>query len=171
VLCSKHEPTDVKLLGTGKLQLNQLCKAYGNRILIQSHSTLVTNCTSKDVIPPISLEYDCCGSVEKRSKLNELQLYIPLRNSTISLDDLGVVRHKVEDVENLIREQDWKIKHLTIHSHFHFIPCRNVTTSLTLMCLYGCCSKCCRKRCPKFSKWRKDNNPCTVIVIKPKIAN
>ena len=56
VLCSKHEPTDVKLLGTGKLQLNPMCKAYGNRILIQSHSTLVTNRTSKDVIPPISLE-------------------------------------------------------------------------------------------------------------------
>jgi hypothetical protein len=51
VLCSKHEPTDVKLLGNGKLQLNSMCKAYGNMILIQSHSTLVSNRTSKDVIP------------------------------------------------------------------------------------------------------------------------
>ena len=122
MLCSKHEPTVVKLLGTGKLQLNPLCKAYGNRILIQSHSTLVTNYTSKDVIPPISVEYDCCGSVEKRSKLNELHLYIPLRSATILLVDLRVARHKVEDVENLIREQDWKIKHSTIHSHVSFCP-------------------------------------------------
>jgi hypothetical protein len=34
-----------------------------------------------------------------------------------------------------------------------------------------CCSKCCCKRCPKFSKWWKDNNPCTMIVVKPKIVN
>jgi hypothetical protein len=31
VLCSGHKPTDVKLLGTRKLHLNAMCKAYGNR--------------------------------------------------------------------------------------------------------------------------------------------
>ena len=55
VLCSKHEPMDVKLLGIGKLQLNPMCKAYGNRILIQSHATVVSNRTNKDIIPPMSL--------------------------------------------------------------------------------------------------------------------
>ena len=57
VLCSKHEPMDVKLLGTGKLQPNPMCKAYGSRILIQSHATIVSNRTSKYIIPPMSLEY------------------------------------------------------------------------------------------------------------------
>jgi len=56
VLCSKHEPMEVKLLGTGTLQLNPMCKAYGSRILIQSHATIVGNRTSKDTIPPMSLE-------------------------------------------------------------------------------------------------------------------
>ena len=42
VLCSKHGPIDVKLLGTGKLQLNSMCKAYGNRIFILLYSTLVS---------------------------------------------------------------------------------------------------------------------------------
>ena len=148
VLCSKHEPTDVKLLGTGKLQLNPMCKAYGNRILIQSHSTLVTNRTSKDVIPPISLEYDCCGSEDKTFKLNELHLHLPLRSVTSSLDDLRIASHKVEEVENLISEQDWKIKHSTIDSHLSFLSYVGmVTTSLTLICLCCCCcccSKCCR---------------------------
>ena len=173
VLCSKHEPTDVKLLGTGKLQLNSMCKAYGNRILIRSHSTLVSNRTSKDVIPPLSLEYDCCGSVDSTFKLNELHLRIPLRSVTNSLDDLRIASHKVEDVENLILEQDWKIKHSTVDSHLSFLPYVGmVTASLTLICLcYCCCSKCCHKRCPKFSKWWKDNNPCTTIIFKPKIIN
>jgi hypothetical protein len=63
VLCSRHEPTDVKLLGTGKLRLNAMCTAYESRILIQSHSTLSSNRTSKDVILPVSLEFDCCVRV------------------------------------------------------------------------------------------------------------
>ena len=80
LLCSKHEPMDVKLLGTGKLQLNLMCRAYGNRILIQSHATIVSNRTNKDIIPPMSLRYDCCGSIDKNFKLNELRLHIPLRS-------------------------------------------------------------------------------------------
>jgi len=50
---------DVKLLGTGKLQLIPMCKAYGKRILIQSHATIDSNRTNKDIIPPMSLEYEC----------------------------------------------------------------------------------------------------------------
>ena len=135
VLCSKHEPTDVKLLGTGKLQLNPMCKAYGNRILIQSHSTLVTNRTSKDVIPPISLECDCCWSEDKTFTLIELHLHLPLRSVTSSFDDLRIASHKVEEVESLISEQDWKIKHSTIDSHLSFLSYVGmVTTSLTLIC-------------------------------------
>jgi len=155
VLCSKHEPTDVKLLETGKLQLNSMCKAYGNRIFIQSHSMLLSNCTSKDVIPPLSLEYDCCGGIDNTFKLNDLHLHIPLRSVTNSLDDLRVVSHKVEDVENLIFEKYWKIKHSTVDSHLSFLSyVGKVMASLTLTCLcYCCCSRCCRKRCPKFSKW------------------
>jgi len=125
VLGSKHEPTDAKLLGTRKLLLSAMCKAYGSRILIQSHSTLTSNRTSKDVIPPISLEYDCCDSVNQNFKLNELHLHILLRSVTRSLDDLRVASHKVEDVEGLLREQDWKIKHSTIDSSFLFVLCGN----------------------------------------------
>lgn len=110
VLCSKHEPTDVKLVGAGKLQLNSMCKAYGTRILILSHSTFVSNRTNKNIIPPMSLEYDCCGGVVKNFKLNELHFHIPFRSVASSLDDLKIASHKVQDVENLILEQDWKIE-------------------------------------------------------------
>jgi hypothetical protein len=169
-----NEPRDVKLLGTGKLKSNSTRKPYGNRSLIQSHSTLVSNHTSKDVIPPMSVEYDCCGGVDKNFTLNELHLHIPLRSVANSLD-LRTASHKVEDVENSILEQDWKIKHSTVDSHLSFLSYVGMvttTSSLTLICLcYCCCSKCCSKQRPKFSKWWNDNNPCTTIVFKPKIVN
>jgi len=84
-----------------------------------------------------------------------------------------IASHTVEDVDNLILEQDWKIKHSTVDSHLSFLSYVGmVTTSLTLICLcYCCCSKCCRKRCHKFSNWWKDNSPCTAITFKPKIVN
>jgi len=125
---------DVKLLGTGKLQLNPMCKAYGNRILIQSHATIVSNRTSKDIIPPMYLEYDCCGSIDKKFKLNELRLHIPLRSVAGSLDDLRIASHKVED-EKLILEQEWKVKNSTVDSHLSFLSYVGMaTTGLTLIC-------------------------------------
>jgi len=140
VLCSKHEPTDVTILGTGKLQLNSMCKAYGNRIFIQSHSTLVSNRTSKDVIPSLYLEYDCCGGIDNTFKLKDLHLHIPPKNVTNSLDDLRIASHKVEDVEKLILEQAWKIKLSTVDSHLSFLSYVGmVLTSLTLICLCYCC--------------------------------
>jgi hypothetical protein len=92
VLCSKHEPTDVKLSGSGRMQLSAMCKVYGTQILIKSHATLSSNRTSKDVIPSVSLEFDCCMSTNQNFKLNKLNLHIPLRSVTRSLDELRVIR-------------------------------------------------------------------------------
>ena len=117
MLCSKQENLDFKLLGTGKIQLHTICKVYGNRIFTQSHSKLVSNRTSKDVIPHLPLMYDCCDGIDKNFKLNDLHLHIPLRCVTNSLYDLRIASHKLDDVENLILEQDWKIKHSTVDSH------------------------------------------------------
>jgi hypothetical protein len=69
---------------------------------------------------------------EPKTKLNELQLNILLRSVTSSLDDLRVASHKVEDVDNQILEEDWKIKHSTVDSHLLFLSYVGmVTTSLT----------------------------------------
>jgi hypothetical protein len=84
VLCSKHEPTDIILLKTGKLRLNSMCKAYGSRIVIQAQATSVNNSTIKDINPPLSLEYDCCRSGDQNFKLNEIRcsslIFVLFRN-------------------------------------------------------------------------------------------
>jgi hypothetical protein len=113
--------------------------AYGNRILIQSHATIVSNRRNTDIIPPMSLEYDCCGVIHKNFKLNELRLHIPLRSVASSLDDLKIASQKVQDVGKLILEQDRKIKHSTIVSHLSLLSYVSMaTTGLTLICLCLC---------------------------------
>jgi len=88
------------------------------------------------------------------------------------LEDLRLSSHKVE-VDRLISEQEWKIKQSKHDYHLSFLSyVVMVVTSLVLMILcYCCCCKCCKRRFPGFSKWWKDNNPCTTIIIKPKIIN
>jgi hypothetical protein len=81
----------------------------------------------------MSLEYECCGSIDKNFKLNELHLHIPLRSVAGSLTDLRIASHKVEDVEKLILEQEWKVKHSTLDLHLSFLSYVGMaTTGLTL---------------------------------------
>jgi hypothetical protein len=68
-LCSKQEPTDIEIEGTGKLGLHSNCKAYGARVLIQAQAVVSFNNSGKDIIPPLSLDYDCCNFEGKDVKL------------------------------------------------------------------------------------------------------
>ena len=43
----------------------------------QDPHSVTLNHTNKDVIPPLSLEYDCCGSIDNTFKLDELHFHIP----------------------------------------------------------------------------------------------
>ena len=120
------------------------------------------------MIPPLSLEYDCCDSMSKSFKLNRLRLHMPMEGAAGSFDDLKIANHKVGDVERLIFENDWKFKHFTVDSNMSSLSyVAMITTGLTLFCFCYCCSKC---RCFKFSKWWKDNRPCTTIICTPRIV-
>jgi ribosomal protein L10 len=173
VLCLKQDPSDIEIVGTGKLILHRACKAYGARVLIQAQTIMTFNNTEKDVIPPLSLEYDCCISEGTPAKLRDFHLELPLKNIVNRLEDLRLASHKVEEVDRLIAEQEWKIKQSKFDFHLSFLSYAGmVTTSLVMILFcYCCCCKCCKRRFPNFSKWWKDNNPCTTIVIKPKIIN
>ena len=173
VLCSKHEPSDFTLISTGKLKLNNLCKGYGSRILIQAQLTISTKNTDKDIIPHLPLEFDCCEVQGMNFSSNKIHLNLPLTNVIHHLDDLKVAYHKVEEVEKLIEEQDWKLRLSNMDYHLSFLSYVGmVITTLTCFILfYCCCCKRCLKLGPDFSRWLKDNNPCTTIVFKPKIVN
>ena len=45
------------------------------------------------------------------------------------LDDLRLASHKVDEVNKLISEQEWKIKHLTSYFHLSFLSYMGVITT------------------------------------------
>ena len=173
ILCSKHEPSYVTLIGTGKLKLNNLCKGYGSRILIQAQLTISTSNTDKDIIPHLPLNFDCCVIQGRNFSLNNLHLNLSLTSVIHRLDDLKVANHKVEEVEKFIEEQDWKLRHSNIECHLSFLSYVGMVTTafIFFILFYCCCCKRCLKLCLNFSRWRKDNNPCTTTVFKSKIVN
>jgi hypothetical protein len=81
VLCANQEPSDVESAGTGKVKLHNACKAYKAKVFIQAQMFLITNNTEV-IIPPLSLEYDCCVPEfeGKTVKLNVIQLDLSTKN-------------------------------------------------------------------------------------------
>jgi hypothetical protein len=122
---------------------------------------MTLNNTEKDVIPPLSLEYDCCTSEGKPAKLKDFRMELPLKNILNRLEDLRLASHKVDEVDKLISEQERKIKQSNFDFHLSFLSYVGmVTTSAVMIILcYCCCYECCKRRLPNFSKWWKDNNP------------
>jgi len=173
ILCSKQEPSDMEIEGTGKLRLHSNCKAYGARVLIQAQTAVTFNNSEKDIIPPLSLDYDCCNFVGRSVKLNDVHLDLPVKNIINRLDDLRLASHKVEEVDRLISEQEWKLKHSTSDFHLSVLSYVGMVITGIVMIIFChcCCCKCCKRNFPSFSKWWRDTNPCTTIVIKPKIVN
>ena len=107
-LCPKQEPSDIEFAGTGKLILHSTCKAYGSRVLLRAETIKTSNNTGKDIIPSLSLEFDCCMSEGKTAKLDNIQLELPMKSIVNSLEDLWLASHKVEEVDRLISEQESK---------------------------------------------------------------
>jgi hypothetical protein len=120
VLCSKHESSDVTLIVTWKLKLSNPCKGYRSRILIQTQLNISTNNTGKYIIPHFPLELDCFELQGRNFSLNDIHLNLPLNNIIHHLDDLKVAKHKVEEVEKLIEEQDWKLRHSNMDNYLSF---------------------------------------------------
>jgi hypothetical protein len=143
VLCSKQEPSDIEIAGAGNLKLHSACKAHGSRILIQAHTIKTSNNTEKDIIPPLSLEYDCRVSEGRTTKLNKIQLELPLKSIVNRLEDLRLASHKVEEVDRLISEQEWKLKKSNFYFHLSSLSYVGMVTSSLVMIAFCYCCCCC----------------------------
>jgi hypothetical protein len=116
-----------------------MCKAYRTKVLILAQVTAETNNTEKDIIPHVSLDIDCCQAESKNINLNNIRLYLPLKNKINHLDDICVTSRRVYDVERLISEQEWKIKHSNIDCHLSFLSYVGMVTTSLIMFIFCYC--------------------------------
>jgi hypothetical protein len=81
--------------------------------------------------------------------------------------------YKINDVEGLIADQEWKMKHSINTPRLSVLATvGSIALGLLISVLCFCfCCKCCKRRWPRFLKWFTDNDNCASIVFKPKIVN
>lgn len=112
ILCQNKEPTDVLLQDVGKLSFNEQCKAYGDIIFIQTQKISVTNVTTKDIVPMLNLEIDCCEEMIRQSKEkeNRFRVNIPTVNYVNHFDELLISGHRLDDLKKTHRSRERKVE-------------------------------------------------------------
>lgn len=169
-LCPQ-ETTTLTLRKEGKLSLKPGCKGYTSYITLYAVSTLTTNVTS-DYVPAAPVNFDCCFQDLKDVKFEQLPLHVPLVNIMSSVDNLRLASLKVDDVQQLIKEQEMKdSQNLYVVATSWGTVLGTLTLFFTCICCSCCCCKCCRncffwlwnKWTPKDC-WRQTQEKCCVSI-------
>jgi hypothetical protein len=173
VICPDQKPSETEIKDSGTLTFLADCTGYGEKIVIRSITTHSVNHTNKDIIPPLQLEVDCCETEFNRISLNELQLESPIKNILTHNNELEMASYKLKEVERLIADQEWKMKHSANTSRLSMLATiGSIVLGLLISILCCCCCcKCCRRCWPRFLKWFTDGGNCGFIVFKPRIIN
>lgn len=153
-LCENEQPKSITLKGRGRIELKPGCKGYSAHTTIYAYATLSINVTFPDIIPIPSIDFDCCIAIQDQSYLDKIELNLPISNILSHSDELKITSHKIDEVNDLINDEKWKIEH---SEKLHYTSWLTTFGILTLVAIIGtCCSCCCCKSCRRFGFWLYD---------------
>ena len=177
ILCGDRPPIDIVVSGIGKLGINSNCKGFGKSALFQTHSILNLNTAGyeSDFLSRANLEYDCCEWLNVKVNLSSISINASFKHVVSHLDDLKIASHRISDVENMMREQEWKRLHTTTHttySAFVYV-CLILIVLYVLYKLYNCFKlyNCCKNKLPCVKALADANGSGNVVNIKIHTSN
>ena len=120
ILCKDRPPIDIVVQGDGKLGIQAYCKGFGKSALFQTHSivNMDTAGYESDFLSKVTLEYDCCEWLNVKVNLSSVHMNTSFKQLVSHLDDLKMASHRISDVENMIKEQEWKRLHAASHTTY-----------------------------------------------------
>ena len=146
-LCGQgQEPQSVTLEGRGKIRMTPGSKGYSSHTIILAYATVSSNKTLPDFFPNISIDFDCCLTLEKQAYLDDIKLNLPISNILSHTDELRITSHKIDEVNEMIENERWRIEHslkLQYTSWTSILGGITFVIIITLCCSCYCC-KCCR---------------------------
>jgi hypothetical protein len=149
--CENESPKSITLEGRGQLKLKPGCKGYSAHTTIYAYATFESNITFPDIIPIPPIDFDCCLTSEQQKYLDKIQLNLPLSNVLSHVDELKITSHKIDEVNDLINNEKWKIEHST---NLHYTSWATIAGLMSLIIILSiCCSCCCCNCCRKFGFW------------------
>lgn len=148
ILCGESQsPKSLTLEGRGRLQMQPGCKGYSVHSVIFAYATITSNATFPDVIPNTPIDLDCCLTASQQTYLEKIKLNLPISNVLSHTDELQVTAHKIEEVNELINDEKWRLEHsqkLQYTSWITTIAVVIFALLITICCSCYCC-KCCRR--------------------------
>jgi hypothetical protein len=66
----------------------------------------------------VHFEYDCCEELNVKLNISTVILNNSFKYIVSHLDDLKIASHRISDVANMIREQEWKRLHTSSHNKY-----------------------------------------------------
>jgi hypothetical protein len=125
------------------------CKGFSSYVTLYAISTTVVNVTN-DYVPSAPINFDNCFEHLKTVPFENLSLHTP------SVDDLRIASVKIDEVQQLIKEQE--LKH--DQKLYDMISRWSVLGAMSLFSMLILCSCCCSKCCRNCMFWVCDRwNP------------
>jgi hypothetical protein len=170
VLCPQ-DTTTLKLQGEGKMTLKNGCKGYSSYVTLYAVSTTVVNVTN-DYVPSAPVNFDDCFEELKSEEFKSLPLNTPLVNVMSSIDDLRVTSVKADEIQQLIKEQEFKLNQNLYNMATSWGSVFGILCFL-LMCFVCscCCCRCCRNcafwiwdKCNPKDCWQHTKERCCIRI-------
>jgi hypothetical protein len=174
MLCKGQKLTDIEISSSGLLTFLSDCTLNGNKVMIRSLTVYSVNNTGKNINQQLNLTHDCCKMTFDALPLGEIQLEIPIKSISTHDGDLHLANHKVENVQKLADEQEWKVTHSAEKkmSLISMIGTMVLVVFFSLLCCCCCLCRCCRNCWLRIMRWWYfDDNTYGTIVFRPKIVN
>jgi hypothetical protein len=117
-------------------------------------SSRTSNVTG-DFIPSAPINFECCFEELKEIKFERLQLDVPLENVTSSVHDLRVASIKINEVQEMVKEQEKKrSQNVYMIAATWSSVVGTIGLFILCLCCNCCCCKCCRNSfCWFWNKW------------------
>jgi hypothetical protein len=138
VLCGEKPSVHITVSGIGKLGISANCKGFGKSALFQTHSVLNVDSASYD--GNFLSKVHCCEGLNEKINISTLKVNTSFHHIVSHLDDLKIARCRIADVENMIKEQEWKQLHASLHKTYSALTyvCLLLVSLYVMYRLYNC---------------------------------
>jgi hypothetical protein len=133
-VCQEQEPVEIKLTGTGKLNIDSGCKGYSITALLTTTDESQVNYTGSggDLLPKVETQFESCEQLGTSINLTHIELDMKLKPTVTYMEDLKYVSYRISELEKLVAEQGWKRKHFEYHNTYSML----MYVAITIIILY-----------------------------------
>jgi hypothetical protein len=135
IVCQEEEPVEIKLTGTGKLNIDSGCKGYSLTALLTTTNEIQVNYTGKggDLLSKVETQFECCEQLGTSISFTHMELDMKLKPTVTHIEDLKYSSYRISELEKLAAEQEWKRKHFEYHNTYSIL----MYLAITIIILYG----------------------------------